>query len=515
MLREKVTADDLRLYEILRHPALFQEFVRNIDRDPQLPEFHLSPKQKAIVCDFSTDVSVATSRSFGKSLSVAGILTWLLANSAFLGGYITYIVPNKVHLKPVWNELTTLFRTNSLLEHFIPKGGGINGSDWEIRLLSGAMLQCRITGTGGDGRNVQGLHSPFIVADEAALLNWRDWEEMFPTLNRFQRGYRLITAGVHTGQRDKNVLYATDQVLDSFSKHRGSAFDNPRYTEEDHKRDIERHGGTDSPSYQRQVLGLSGPPEHAIFDRELFRIGNYPIYKITINGLQLRDDITNFFDKLRAIPPLPADAQYAIFGFDLGYNEPSAWWIMYKAKDGLIKFHCRIELQKVAYPIQAKLIDFLDTKFNPIVIGIDEGSVGFSEIQRMKMDETLIHKNYEDRVVPWASQGNIELGYDTDGNKITQLIKPFSVNLAQEWSNTHRVVFSSTDLEFISELERMTYMRTEAGRLVYRTSSPTGGLKGDDHFTTGFLCGLFAYHVKVELEEMNPRKRKLAGARWI
>ncbi len=514
-IKERISDEDMILYEILRHPIMSMEFIRSIDL-PNDEEIEYEQYQKEMACDFSNTVSYTCGRAIGKTFTLSGLIIWLLINKAFPENYIVYSVPNKVHLSPVWDELIRLLRQNSVLRHFMPKSTGINASDFKITLLNGATLMCRIAGNDNTGRNVVGLHTPFFIIDEANLYEWKSWIELQFTINTFQSGHRLMVSGVPSGMRENNVLYYVDQISDTFTKHHITALQNPRYSEEDHERDLVQYGGIDGEDYKRNVLGQHGTPVSAIFDRALMKINPYPIYRLKFNGIKLSNRIGDYLEKLRTLPSVPVEAKHVIMGVDLGYTDPTAIFILYKNKKGFIKFHARIQLNKVAYPLQTKIIDYLDTKFNPIVIGIDEGSSGISEIQRMKMDETLAYKNYEERIIPIAFQSNIEMGFDNDGEEIVQKVRPFSITLLQEYTNSHRIIYTSTDLEFVSELERMTYMRTPSGNTVYKTLSIHGGSGvGDDHFTSAMLCGILAYYLTEEMLEINPRKRKLAKARWV
>jgi len=62
---------------------------------------------------------------------------------------------------------------------------------------------------------------------------------------------------------------------------------------------------------------------------------------------------------------------------------------LYINNNGRIKFHGRIRLDKVNYHIQEKIIDWLDTKFQPSIIAIDEGNTGKSVIPRLRESEDI------------------------------------------------------------------------------------------------------------------------------
>lgn len=515
MLKERVTQEDLVLYEILRNPALCAEFIYNSNIDRRYEEeFKNTQYQKEALCDFNDHVVMCTARAVGKTVTLVSLIYWILIFNVFPNDYILFAVPSKVHLQPVWEGLLRGFRSNEFLKNFVSRGKGINSSDNSIQCLNTASLICRIAGQSGTGANLVGLHTPFILVDEAGYFPWNAFNEMQPDLNTFTRGHREVVCGVPTGIRERNVLYTVDQDNDGYSKHRVSAFDNPRVSEVDINNFIDQYGGEENEDFIHYVLGQHGKPVFSLFDRSLFRIESYPVYKMDIDGLKLSDNLAELFSKLGSFPSIQ-DRQYGIiFGIDLGYTEPTAINILFLNDKEQIKFHGRIKLTKVAYPIQEKIIDFLDTKFNPSLIGIDRGNAGISVIQSLQTGTDYLHKDYNERVIPIDFSSSVSIGTDSDGNENKVKTKVLTVSVLQEYSNNHRIVYSSTDPEMIVELERMTYTKGPSGEIVYRTMTERGSTKGEDHFTAALLCGVGAYYFTKEFSTSRP-KTKLLRPLWI
>ena len=511
-LKEKIDRSELELFEILKNPLLANEFIRNLDKQSWEDKFEFSDYQREMLCDFNTFSSFCTARATGKTESLTSLITWMLVFNIYPEDYIVYTVPNKVHLQPVWNNLNRHFRSNSFLRSLLPSSGGFNSSSYELALVNLSKLMCRIAGQTGTGANVIGLHTPVVFVDEGGYYPWGTWIELQPTRNTFTQGNRLMVAGVPTGLRENNVLYTTDQEDDAYTKHRVSAYDNPRFSEEDELHAIEQYGGKDSDDFIHLVLGEHGSPIFSIFDRNLLQIDPYGVTKLTFDGIRMGESFQDYIISLAAFPSLKS--KYILFGIDLGYTEPTAILIMYQEPNGSIKFHGKIQLNKVAYPIQEKIIDYLDTKFKPSIIGIDEGS-NKSTIQRLQQADEFLHKRYDKRIIPVNFSSSISLGMDSDGEEIKTKTKPFSVSVLQEYSNNHKIIYSSTDLELISELERMTYSKNPNGDITYKTLTIRGGKRGEDHFTSALLCGTLAYY--LENESLIPTKRpvKLFTPRWL
>lgn len=513
-LLEKCTQEDLMLYEIMKNPVLFPEFVVNYDKLEHEEKFELTWYQKDFLGDFNQYVSICCSRAVGKTESLTWLIVWLLVMNVFPSDYILYTVPNKVHLEPVFSKLIRAFRSNTFLKCFIAQASGINNSDFSIVLLNTAKLICRIAGTTGGGTNVIGLHSPFEILDEAGYYPWGTWIELQPTFNSWTYGSRVIVSGVPTGLRERNVLYTCDMENSSYTKHRINSMQNPRFTDDDRLKAEEQYGGEDTDDYIHLVLGQHGKPVFSIFDRNQMEISNYPVYKLILNGTQMSEDLTDYINKLSMLPPLPEGVNKSILGIDLGYTEPTAILVLYLDKFSRIKFHAKLKLEKVSYNIQDRFIDAIDTKFRPSLIGIDASGVGKGPVQRLLEATEFAHKDYQKKLVPVDFSSRTTIGKDSNGEDITSKTKPLSVSVLQEYSNNHRIIYTTTDLEMIAELERMTYTKSVTGEIVYKTLTERGGKRGEDHFTSALLCASLAYYIKNEILDFTRQRKKLASSNW-
>ena len=201
-------------------------------------------------------------------------------------------------------------------------------------------------------------------------------------------------------------------------------------------------------------------------------------------------------------------------GIDLGYTDPTYCIIAYIDSNDRIKFHGRIKLSKVSYPIQEKIIDLLDTKFQPQLIGMDEGNAGKSVRQHLLQDKEYMHKSYDKRLVSIDFSSSVVIGIDSNGNDIKSKTKPFAVSVLQEYSINHKIIYSSTDMEMISELERMTYSKNVNGDITYKTLTDRGGKKGEDHITAALLCLVGSYHLVNGMLLARDRK-VLASPSWV
>jgi intein/homing endonuclease len=440
------------------------------------------------------------------------IILWLLIYNLFPDDYVLFTVPSKVHLEPVFTNLVRLMKTNSFLKNFIDAKSGVNSSEFKITLKNGAVLLCRIAGQSGTGSNLIALHTPLIIVDEGGYFPYNAFNEMQPSLNVWTPGHREIVSGVPTGMRENNVLYTVDQENDAYTKHRVSAFDNPRITAEDIQAAREQYGGDESEDFIHYVLGQHGKPVYSLFDRSLLRVETYPVFKLNIDGLKF-DDVGELLAKIEAFPNILEQNYGIVVGIDLGYTEPTAISIMYLDGKERLRIHGRIKLTKVSYPIQEKILDLIDTKYKPLILGVDKGSAGVSVIQTLQEHPEYRHKNYKNRLYPVDFSSSIVLGENSDGTENKVKAKPFFVSVLQEMCNSHRLIFSSTDLEMVTELERMTYSKGPSGEITYKTITERGGKRGEDHFTSSLLCGVGAFHMTREFASAAPKIR-LMRAMW-
>jgi len=373
------------------------------------------------------------------------------------------------------------------------------------------VIDCRIAGQSGTGTNVIGLHVPVIILDEAGYYNWGTWVELLPCINSWQEGYQFFVSGVPTGIRERSVLFFADMKDEKFSKHRVSAFDNPRYTEADNITNIKQFGGTDSEDYIHLVLGEHGTTSFTMFDRERMLIKDYDIFHGSISGQKLREDPMYLGRLYSSLPRLPKNCYRTIAGIDLGYTDPSVCMVLYKYREtDPWRFLFRLQLLHVDYPTQERIIDYLASIYKLDFLGIDEGSSGKAVLQHLMNDLSYKGKNYKKRIIPIQFRSTIKIGFNEDGEEIKIRAKQLGMQLLQSKTHNHELVYSWKDEAVISELERTTYRKTPAGELIFTTLTPTGGKRrGQDHNISALLCFVLALYMVEEACFLNERRSHL------
>ncbi len=162
MIIERLTDEELALYEVLRNPVWCGEFLASLESEEQ--DFKYTNYQREILLDFSPQVSVRAGRSVGKTLAVVNKITWHAINKFF--SEMLFTVPNRTHLDPVFLGLQRRFRTNPFLQFWMGRYS-VNSQQFLVKFLNNFLLMCRIAGTSGTGVNVIGLHVPIVYLDES------------------------------------------------------------------------------------------------------------------------------------------------------------------------------------------------------------------------------------------------------------------------------------------------------------------------------------------------------------
>jgi hypothetical protein len=204
-----------------------------------------------------------------------------------------------------------------------------------------------------------------------------------------------------------------------------------------------------------------------------------------------------------------------LFGIDPGFNpDPTAIVVMY-ITNGKWYQHARLNWYGVEYPDQAKLIAYLDQKFNPSSIGIDEGGPGKPVVQFLLADDKYKERNFNEKIVPINFASSITFGVDDEGNDLKTRAKEFAVRNLQQLTNTKKIVFSRLDEELITELERTTFTKSVNGNVTFRTFTEKGGARGSDHNMSAYLAGFTGWYLRFEGFFQHEKPVKLIRSRWM
>lgn len=499
-MKEKTVLDDgdLAVLELIDDIVVLGEFLRSTDEAiAEGKSWSFDNYQKMMLLDESPYVSVCTGRTTGKTVCLETKIIFNAVSNKYANASANeevLVVQNKAQLEPVFLRLTQLFRRNAFLKNFVDRMS-INFSEHLIKLLNGATLRCRIVGSSADS-NIIGLHIPCIFVDEAQVFNYIAWNSLQQCLTTWDGNYQMWLSGVPNGMREKNILYEADQLDKKWSRHNVSRLQSPRYIKSQNESDLKQYGGVEGDDYVHLVSGEHGSPAFSVFDRKLMRIENYEVVIGLLNNLTLEQAGGKFNEVLNA-PDLPVHIQPDLVacGIDAGFsNEPTMITIMYR-QDNIWRFFLRYELRRIKYPMQAKIIDWLDTIYRFNMLTLDAGHSGLALGQMLQDLDEFKGKNYEKRLIMVDFQGGVITGYDDEGKEIKDRVKKFTIQTLQKWTQNDRIIaFSEQDDDMISELERVGFTRDMLGQPKYFVYSPTGGQRGEDHILASLLTWVYGYY---------------------
>ncbi len=521
-VKETLAEEDLAVLEILEDTWLFSEFINSDEEEIEAGEgWHFDNYQKKMLMDNSSYIGVCTGRSTGKTKTMESKITqYAVANkyAKASANEILLVVQNKAQLEPTFLRLVQFFKRHWFLKWFMERNS-VNMSSHEIRLLNGCVIRCRIVGSTADS-NVIGLHVPCIFVDEAQVFAYSAWNSLMQCLTTWDPNFQLWVSGVPNGLREKNVLYEVDQLDEKFSRHNLSRLTSTRYTKDQNDFDLKQYGGENGDDYIHLVLGEHGSPAFSVFDRKLMKIEDYPVNLGMLNNIQLEQHGNDFAEILR-VPDLPMDIQQQydllVAGIDAGFsNDPTIITILWRHKVTQVwRILARFELRRIKYPIQAKIIDWLDTIYGFNMVCIDAGSSGLALCQILQDPASEFgRKNFLKRLIPVDFNGNVITGYEPDPNdpkkqvEVKDRARKFTIQTLQKWTQNDQIVaFSSQDDDMISELERVGFTRDMLGQPKYFVYSPQGGQKGEDHVLASILTWVYGYYNNY----YSPTKPKVGG----
>ena len=510
-MKEKIVLDDgdLAVLEMVEDPVIFGEFVRSTDDEIDSGgSWGFNNYQKLMILDESSYVSVCTGRTTGKTVSLETKIVHNLVSNKYRkasANEVVLVVQNKSQLDPVFLRLTQFFRRHQFLKNFVDRTS-INFSEHLIKLLNGSILRCRIVGSSADS-NIIGLHTPCIFVDEAQVFNYVAWNSLGQCLTQWDEGYQMWISGVPNGLREKNILHEADQLDTKWSRHNVSRLQSPRYSLDQNKSDLKQYGGEEGDDYVHLVLGEHGSPAFSVFDRKLMKIESYDVVVGMLNNLTLEQAGGKFYEVLKA-PDMTMNYDLVACAIDAGFsNDPTIITILY-SQEGLWRIFLRYELRRIKYPMQAKIIDWLDNIYGFNMVTLDAGSSGLALGQMLQDLEEFKFKNYEKRLTLVDFQGGIVVDYTEDGKEVKDRVRKFTIQTLQKWcQNDQIIIFSEKDDEMISELERVGFTRDMLGQPKYFVYSPTGGQRGDDHILASILTWVYGYYY----EYYSPEKPKSRG----
>ncbi len=335
--------------------------------------------------------------------------------------------------------------------------------------------------SGYRGINFNNTHVDFIIVDEAQEMLDDAWDRLRQALNK--NGY-LWVYGVPNGLRNK--FYEITTNADSgFTIFHWPSNINPDFDDEMEKELIKFYGGIKSQGYIHNCLGLHGSPAYSVFDMEQYtKICKKENYIST----QFNDDNINQWERILNLSfknfKMDINKKFYI-GCDLGYSsdptEIVGWELSNTDNNEKLASRFRIHLERVSYPVQAKIIKWLVENLNIIAAGIDTGGSGIAVYQDLSTYENL---KYKIKGFSFGSKYYFD-NYNPD-SKISQSLKHFATDLLVKFILEEKLIMNDKDKERESQYANHTYHLNNNGEVIYN--------KGKDHIIDADRVMILAYY---------------------
>jgi Intein splicing domain len=405
------------------------------------------------------------------------------------------VTPNSSQLNPILDKVILKFTVSPLLKDFL--NNNVNRSKGTLDFQMGTRrhrLNARIAGSRGEN-NLVGLHIPKIMGDEFQLFPMPAFDQMQPTLNTWEPKVEERYFGVPNGMRN-TALYVLDIKTPKFKKYRIPAPNNPYFTKADWDDAIVKFGGESSDIFQQLILGKHGSPSFQVISRDQMKILPFDFYSYRYSGTD--KDKGKTYQEALPIVKIPK-CESIVFSIDTGFSDPTIIQVI-----GLIDsaWHClvRYRVQRIDYPEQEKIIDYLSRGYNPSRIAIDVGAGGGGAgiVQSLKTRPEFASGGYANRLEAVQFNEKVGVGTVSDSQEITESFKAWATTELIRQITNGTLVFSEIDAEGISQLERVARQRRASGHMHYYVVSPRGhGESNDDHIYASYLCFIGALRVPV------------------
>jgi len=434
------------------------------------------------------------------SVILEDLLTYQVLNSAIEFPRTSeqlLVTPNTNQLTPLLDRIIIKFTTSPFLKDFL--NNNVNRSKGTLDFQLGARrhrLNARIAGSRGEN-NLVGLHIPKITGDEFQLFPMTAFDQMQPTLNTWEPRVQELYTGVPNGMRN-TALYVLDVKTPKFKKYRIPAPNNPYFTKADWDDAVIKFGGESSDTFQQLVLGKHGSPSFQVISRDQMKLVPIDFYSYRYTAAD--KDKGKQFSELLPIIKLK-NVESSLLAIDPGFSDPTIIQLM-GFSEGSWKCFARYRLQRIDYPEQEKIIDYLARSYNVSKISIDIGAGGGGAgiLQSLKTRPEYASFDYSTRMEGVQFNEKVNVASFDNNVEITESFKAWATNEMIKYISNGFLVFSEIDAEGVSQLERVARQKRTSGHMHYYVVSPRGhGESTDDHIYASYLCFIGALRSAIPI----------------
>lgn len=411
--------------------------------------------------------------------------------------------PNQAQLEPIYGRLITRITTSPIMKDFLQNRINRSLGTMDFR-FSGVQVLHRARIAGTKESNLVGLHLPRMIIDEGQLYHISAYTQLTPALNTWERNVQIFAAGVPNGLRN-TALYVTSVKTPRFKWYRVPSMNNPFFTKEDYLDALRKYGGEDSDEFQQLILGKHGTAALSVISRDQIPQKSYEFYNYRFSNAEINRG-ADFKEVLER--PDVGNCQLLIAGIDTGFSDPTIIQIIGQTDKGIWRTLVRYKLQRVPFPMQESILDWLDDvyKFDRIAIDVGAGGGGTQIMQSLLQRDEYKSKGYDKRVMPIQFGEKLTIGFTTEGSELTNNTKSLGAQHLIMLLTEGMLELSEVDNEAISEIERITRQRLTSGADQYYIMNERGsGKAADDHIFASFIC--FAVAVREPPTPLKNRKK--------
>jgi hypothetical protein len=398
--------------------------------------------------------------------------------------------PELIHLDPVTRAVENRIMSVRLSREYLKTGtGGVTGfthRPFKAEFRNGARIVGRIPQK--DGKGVKGMHPLKLEMDEGQDYPEAGWVELGETLKYANVNATWRTHGVSRGVRDR--YYKQTQPESGWKIHRITGMHRPDWGPEERAAKAELYGSRDHPDYRRNILGLHGDAQSALFvltrlmqcvDQNQSSPYNTQEYThIRVNDEKMKD-LGLPIEALVEFPGSHKKYARTWAGMDVGMtNHPSE--ILVFGEDGKdkrkgnspevrLKLLTRIHLERISAPDQRAVMEMVWDFYRPQNLAMDRTGLGlpiFSEIvngPNQQFARALKGYNFSEKVV---------VGYnDLEPDEDTGYGEPIMANVLEYSSDTLRLLVDQErlllpwDIDLLREFQGQTYVISKSNTDAY------------------------------------------------
>ena len=424
--------------------------------------------------------------------------------------------PEMIHLDPVTKNIEDRILSTRISREFLKKpagsanGNGITHRPFEARFRNNSRIVGRIPQK--DGKGVKGMHPKKLEMDEGQDYPEPGWVELGETLKYGEADATWRTHGVSRGVRDR--YYKQTQPESGWKVHKITAMHRPDWGPAEREAKAELYGSRDHPDYRRNILGLHGDAQSALFvlsrlmecvDQKKDSFYNAQEYAhIRISDERLRDNGGEIRDLLD-FPAGHRGYQRTWVGMDVGLtNHPSEILIFAEeypesrgkgVPDVRLKLITRVHLERISSPDQRQVLEAIWDFYRPQAISMDRTGLGlpiFQEILEAKIpgfSKAMRGYNFSEKLV--VGYEEIPEGQDRDpdhpnGEEIYGNVLQYSSDMLRVYVD-QKQLWLPWDIDLIREFQGQTYVLTKSNTDPY----------GKKTFNKGKFHGLDAARMAV------------------